>query len=57
MWVSLKFVHKRCLKSKTLTIVPVKTSPDKLVVVSDLVHYCTKTAYTMLHNLRYKKQH
>lgn len=44
------------LKSKTLTIVPVKTSPDKLVVVSDLVHYCPKTAYTMLYNLKGEKK-
>lgn len=52
MWVWFYVQCDSCLKSKSLTIVPVKTSPDKLVVVSDLVYYCSKTAYTMLHNLR-----
>lgn len=46
MW--LCFVLK---KEKILTIVPIKTSPNKLVVVCDLVHDSTKTAHTVLHNL------
>lgn len=35
----------------SLTIVTVETSPNKLVVVCDLVDNSTKTAYTVLYNL------
>lgn len=34
-----------------LTIVTVETSPNKLVVVCDLVDNSTETAYTVLYNL------
>ena len=36
----------------SLTIVAIETSPDKLVVVRDLVDNSTKTAYAVLYNLR-----
>lgn len=35
----------------SLTIVTVETSPNKLVVVCDLVDNSTETAYTVLYNL------
>lgn len=41
-------------KSIILTIVTIETSPNKLVVVCDLVHNSTKTAHTVLYNLRRK---
>lgn len=36
----------------SLTIVTVETSPNKLVVVCDLVDDSTKTAHTVLYHLR-----
>lgn len=38
-------------ESMNLTVVTVETSPDKLVVVCDLVDNSTQTADTVLHNL------
>lgn len=44
----------RLKKVHSLTIVTIETSPNKLVVMCDLVHNSTKTAYTVLYNLRSK---
>lgn len=43
---------KKYVLQHSLTIVTVETSPNKLVVVRDLVDNGTKTAYTVLYNLR-----
>lgn len=39
---------------RSLTIVAIETRPDELVVVCDLVHNSTKTADTVLYDLRNK---
>lgn len=39
-----------------LTVVAIETSPDKLVVVCDLVDDCTETADTVLDDLRRRQQ-